>query len=186
MNYLILIPSSFELSFINVNNSFLNINTINSGIGFKTTKTVEKYISSNKDKYLSVILIGFAGGINVKTKQIFSINETFNEKGENIKLSTFNNTYQNENILTLRKPIHSIERKKSFLNISKLIDMETFYLAKFCKDNDVNLYSYRIVLDDCTKNLKQVFLGNEKPSKEILDIGERLNLLYNEIVNLIK
>lgn len=178
MNNLILIPTNFEANFI-----LIETNTIvNTGIGVKTTKLV----SSVNKKIDKIVLIGFAGILkNSKIGQAYQINEVcFNDQV--IKIDVLDIiSLECKTILTVKKPIQSTLRKEKFTKYADLVDMETFFLAKYCRENNIKFYSIRVALDDCENDLIPVFKGTVEIPNYIKEAGKNLNNIYKTILQVL-
>lgn len=180
-NNLILIPTNFEANFI-IKKDKENFNTIlSSGIGKKSIEAVKNEM--NKGPYFNVILLGFAGCLNknVKPNTAYLINKCV-FKDEKLDLLVIDNiSLEKKSILTVKKPIHSEERKKNLLHLADLVDMETYFLAKYCKENNLFFHSIRVALDDCTNDLIKIFKGQAEVPKHIKEAGIILNSIYENL-----
>jgi hypothetical protein len=187
MKTLILVPTMFEAKILDKDiekNKIKNINKnydlIVCGIGKKSLKTIKENLN-----YKNFILLGFAG--NLKEKNL--VGKTFNismvsNKYETLELKTFKNLkLKSANILTSKTPINSKEKKEKLKNFD-LVDMETFYLAKFLKSIKKDFYCIRVVSDNAdTKEIKNYFLEIKKPNQKINPFILSLKETFNTILN---
>lgn len=181
-NNLIIIPTAFEAAFISVYEQVYFKTLLQSGIGKKSIETVK--LATKDNNFSSIILLGFAGSLSnvIKTGSAFAINTSY-FKDEIIKLKVLENLkLETATVITVKKPIHSEYRKKSFKN-ADLVDMETFFLASYAKENNFNFYSIRVALDDCTNDLINIFKGLSPVPEHIKQAGKVLNMVYQELVN---
>lgn len=152
--HIILIPTRTEAQLVDKKEHI-----IISGIAKRTVKTLKNIQKSAPIS--KAILIGFAGRLNndLKMNGIYSITEVTNGH-HHLALSAINKKWKNANIVTVKYPVYTVNRKARLAKLAQLVDMESFYFTEYCLLNNINPYIVRIVSDNCDRSLLNFFSTN--------------------------
>jgi nucleoside phosphorylase len=173
---IILIPTKIEAELVpEIKGIFI------SGIAKRTTRTLK----SVHEKYpvSKAVLIGFAGKLDDRLGMNCTYNVTEVTDGErSLGLSPINKKWESTSLITVIKPVHTMNRKLELARSAALVDMESFYFAEYCIDNDITPYIIRVVSDSCDKKIKDFFVPGafketkSELAKAVKTIGPLLSL----------
>jgi nucleoside phosphorylase len=161
-----------------------------SGIGRTCARTMQAMIE--KEKITKVTLIGFAGNLTSENRlgHMYII-KTVTDKDDVISMKKPTEKdidHINHNgyatLITVKIPVWTKERKMNLVNYADLVDMEGYYVAKLCKQNDISLHMIRIVSDNCDINLVPFFIGKAELPTQILAAQKKLAETVNTIAKL--
>lgn len=141
------------------------------GLGIESNN----FIHENKE-YLShfdlILNCGVCGSVSEKIKVFQKVEPgIFNLKDKSLRL--------NENglsITTMTEPVYKKEDKVKLQ--CDLIDMESFYFAKFCNDMTISFKCLKVVSDDLNTM--------EDKKNHLKNLNKSLDILADEVENFIK
>jgi len=152
---IILIPTKIEAELLEQNKNILI-----SGIGRKTTKTLQNILE--KTKITKAVLIGFAGRLNDALEMNRAYNITNVTNGEHsMGLSALNKDWKNTTLITVTKPVYTVNKKQMLSKTADLVDMEGYYFTEFCLTNGITPHIIRIPLDNCDKKITKLFIAGD-------------------------
>jgi len=165
---IVLIPTQFEFSIIKEHLLKSKYSFICSGLGIKSLNSIKNIVLNQKIN--EVIIYGFAGDLKNQFKigQVLIINKLFLEDSAvPITLETQMHCFESASLATVNKPIYENFLKNKYALIADLIDMESYYVAEFCKLQNIKISIYRCVLDYAdNKELENLFKSTDTTQKE--------------------
>ena len=164
MNHnVILIPTKIEAELIPETKGI-----VISGIAKKTTRTLKSI--HEKSSVSKAVLIGFAGRLDDRLGMNCTYNVTEVTNGErSLTLLPIDKKWKNTSLITVTKPVYTVNKKLELARSASMVDMESFYFAEYCIGNNITPYIIRIVSDSCDKKIKDFFVpGAFKKTKSEL------------------
>lgn len=184
MKFAILVPTEFEAQLVpdEVKNKDL---FMISGILKTTTKNIIRLIE--QENVEKVILIGFAGDLKNKNRigKVLSISSVTNKK-ETINLKILKGLkVDTASCITVWKPVYSEKIKKELSTHADLVEMECFWAAQACDENNVEFHSLRIISDSCNTSLSDYFSFKKRATPNLLKAQNSLKDTVNYIIKLL-
>jgi nucleoside phosphorylase len=184
MKYAILVPTKFEADKVPQKIKDSGVFFV-SGVLRLTRKKILGLIKNHKvDK---IILLGFCGDLMQKNRlgQAFNINKVCDGKNT-MELKTLKGLKLKEaSCITSIKPVYTDVVRKKMAEHAELVEMECWWAAQACKENNVDFHSIRIVSDECNSPLGEYFDFKKGPTKELLNSQKVLNNLVENIIQLL-
>ena len=148
---IILIPTKIEAQLVDKKEHL-----IISGIATRTLKKIKTLHETTPVS--KAVLIGFAGRLDdsLEINGTYNITEVTNGT-HHLNLSAINKKWEPASLITVKKPVETVSRKKELSKLAQLVDMESFYFTEYCLLNDITPYMVRIISDSCDASLVDFF-----------------------------
>ena len=104
------------------------------------------------------MLIGFAGRLDdgLIMNGAYNVTDVTNGK-HSLALSAISKKWDNTSLITVVRPVYTVNKKLELARTASMVDMESFYFAEYCLCNDITPYIIRIVSDNCDKKIADFF-----------------------------
>jgi hypothetical protein len=148
---IILIPTKIEAQLVDKKDHI-----VISGI---TTRTLKKIKTIHESTPVSkAVLIGFAGRLDdtLEINGTYNITEVTNGV-HHLSLAAINKKWDSVSLITVKKPVVTVNRKMELDKLAQLVDMESFYFIEYCLLNNITPYAVRIISDNCDVELVDFF-----------------------------
>ena len=148
---IILIPTKIEAQLVDKKDHI-----VISGIATRTMNKIKKIHETTPVS--KAVLIGFAGRLDdaLEINGTYNITEVTNGT-HHLSLSAINKKWKAASLITVKKPVETIGKKKELSKLSQLVDMESFYFTEYCLLNNITPYVVRIISDNCDVTLVDFF-----------------------------
>lgn len=151
MKNIILIPTKIEAQLVDKKEHI-----IISGISTRTLKKIKNIHESTPIS--KAVLVGFAGRLDDSLEMNKTYNITKVTNGEHtLSLSAINKKWETVSLVTVKKPVETVNRKRELSKFAQLVDMESFYFTEYCLVNNISPYVVRIISDNCDVTLIDFF-----------------------------
>lgn len=182
MKFVILVPTHFEAQLVPGNIKHQN-NFVVSGMLKHTAQKIKKLIEQDQPK--KIILLGFAGDLsrNDRIGQAVNVNSV-TYRGETLKLKVLEELcLPSASCITSKVPVYEKDLRTELSKKAELVEMECWWAAKLCHENKIDLYSIRIISDNCNKSLADYFFFKKEPSPELLSAQQELARISKALVS---